>query len=114
MKTAAIIGATLAGPAMAETITCDVAGTTVSFAIDVAQFAPPVNPGEPAQRRVTTVSMGDASFPAEPILIGNLRGFWAEGMGGSEMVMMIQPDGSATMTNAREGTRSVGACEVSR
>jgi len=112
MKMATIICATCAGPVLADQITCDMAGTSVAFAIDRAQFAPPVDAQEPAQRRITTVQMGDATFPAEPILIGDLRGFWAEGLGGSEAVLMIQGNGTATYANTREGTRLTGTCEV--
>lgn len=114
MRMATIICATWAGPVLADQITCDMAGTPVALTIDRAQFAPPVDPGEPAQRRVTTVQMGDATFPAEPILIGDLRGFWAEGMGGSEVMLLIQPDGQAVYANPRAGERLEGFCEVTR
>ena len=98
--------------AMAEVVSCDLSGTPVRFEIDYAQFAPPMNPNEPTQRRVTTVQMGDAQFPAEPILMGDVRGFWAEGMGDSDVMMVMQADGSAIYADARAGERLTGTCEV--
>lgn len=107
-----ILIATMAGSAMAEVVTCDLSGIDVSFEIDRTQFAPPINKGEPIQRRVTTVTMGDAQFPAEPILIGNTRGFWAEGMGGSDVMLVMRADGSAVYADSVTGERLTGTCEV--
>ena len=112
MKMQAILCASLATPAAAEVINCNLSGTGVSFEIDRAQLAPPHNDGEPPQRRVTTVQMGDARFPAEPIVMADVRGFWAEGMGGSEVMMVMQPDGSAVYADTRAGERLTGTCEV--
>ena len=112
MRMQAIICATLSGPAMAEVVSCDLSGTPVRFEIDVSQFAPAADIQEPPRRRVTTVAMGDATFPAEPILMGDVRGFWAEGMGGSDIMMVMQADGSAVYANPQAGTRITGTCEV--
>ncbi|WP_159086925.1 hypothetical protein [Loktanella sp. Alg231-35] len=109
---ATLLCATLPGPAMADVIACDLSGTPVRFEIDRTQFAPALDAQEPARRRVTTVQMGDARFPAEPIMIGNTVGFWAEGLGGTELMMIMQADGSAVFANARAGEHLSGTCEV--
>lgn len=99
---------------MAEVVTCDLSGTPVRFAIDHSQFAPAIDNAEPPRRRITTVQMGGASFPAEPLLMGNIRGFWAEGLGGSDIMMVMQADGSAVLSNTRAGQRLTGRCEVTQ
>ena len=112
MKRLAFLCAGLGTPAIADVITCDMSGTPVSFEIDHAQFSPPLIKGEPPRRQVTTVQMGDAQFPAEPILMGDVRGFWAEGFAGSNVMLVMQTDGSATYTDTRAGQRLDGMCEV--
>ena len=112
MKMAAALCATLAGPALAEVVTCDLSGVPVSFAIDRSQFAPAQDAGDPPRRRVTTVQMDGAQFPAEPIMMGDVRGFWAEGLGGSDAMLVIQGDGSAVYANSRAGERLTGNCTV--
>lgn len=107
-----LLCATMSGPALAEVVTCDLSGIPVSFAIDLAQFAPAVDLAEPPKRRITTVQMGDAQFPAEPILMGDVRGFWAEGLAGSDVMMVMQADGSAIYADTRAGERLTGTCEV--
>ena len=102
----------LGAPAMAETVTCDLGGTPVTFHIDRTQFAPAQDPGEPPRRKATTVHMGEAQFTAEPILMGDIRGFWAEGMAGSNVMFVVQSNGSAVFTDARAGQRLTGQCEV--
>ena len=106
--------AALASPAMGESIACDIAGIPVRFEIDMTQFAPPVDPGEPPRRRVTTVSLGSQQFEAEPMVMGELRGFWTDGEDAAQVLMIIQPDGAATLTNAPPGTEKTGRCEVFR
>jgi len=112
MKMQALICATLSSPAMADVVSCDLSGISARFEIDRAQFAPALDAQEPARRRVTTVSMGDATFPAEPIMIGGTRGFWAEGMGGTDIMLVMQPDGTAVYANPSAGERLTGTCEV--
>lgn len=112
MKMLTLMCATWAAPAMADIIACDLSGVPVRFEIDHTQFAPAIDAREPERRRVTTVTMGDASFPAEPIMIGDVRGFWAEGMGGSDVMMVMQADGSAVYADVRAGARLTGTCEV--
>lgn len=104
--------AVLPSLAMAEIVSCDLSGIPVQFEIDRAQFAPALDLKEPPRRRITTVQMGDAQFPAEPIRMGDVRGFWAEGLGGSEVMMVMQGDGSAVYADTRAGERLTGTCEV--
>ncbi len=112
MKMPALLCAAMAAPAMAEVVSCDLSGLPVRFEIDLSQFAPALDPDEPTRRRVTNVQMGDAQFPAEPIIMGDVRGFWAEGQGGSDMLMVMQGDGAAVYANAGAGDRLTGTCEV--
>ncbi|WP_342075805.1 hypothetical protein [Yoonia sp. SS1-5] len=112
MKVQTAICAVFAGPCWAENIACDMDGIALAFAIDRNQFVAPASPDEPPRRKVTMVSMGDAQFPAEPFLIGKTRGFWAEGWSGSDVIFVMQPDGSATYTDTRRDTRLTGHCEV--
>ncbi|MEM8538855.1 MAG: hypothetical protein AAGF56_13465 [Pseudomonadota bacterium] len=112
MKWLAVFLALGAAPSAAETIRCDLLGTPVSFTIDRTQFGPAHNAGEPTQRRVTSVQMGDATFPAEPLIIGDTRGFWAEGLGGTEVMLIMQADGNAVYVKPRAGERLVGRCEA--
>lgn len=112
MRMSAAICATLTGPAFADAITCDLQGTALQFDIDRNQFVAPQNLNDPPRRKVTLVSMGEAQFPAEPFLIGKTRGFWAEGWSGSDVIFVMQPDGSATYTDTRMDTRLTGHCEV--
>ena len=112
MKMPALLCATLSGPAMAEVISCDLSGVPVQFEIDLAQFAPAMDLAEPPRRRVTTVQMGDAQFPAEPIMMGDVRGFWAEGLAGSDVMMVMQADGTAVYADTRAGQRLTGTCKV--
>ncbi|WP_156788578.1 hypothetical protein [Roseobacter sp. CCS2] len=108
----ALLCATMASPMMAEVVSCDLSGVPVRFEIDRTQFAPAINQNEPTQRCATTVQMGNAAFPAEPIIMGDVRGFWAEGMGGSDVMMVMQSDGSAVYADTRAGERLTGTCEV--
>jgi hypothetical protein len=100
--------------AVTEVVNCDLSGTPVTFAIDEAQFAPAYNLNEPERRRITSVQMGDATFPAEPIMMGDVRGFWAEGLAGSDVMMVMRADGSAVYADPRAGERLTGTCEVAQ
>jgi len=111
-----------ASPAIAESIVCTVAPpcpdgvvceaapVTVAFDINRDEFAPPVDPNEPPRRKVTTVQMGDARFPAEAIVMGDVRGFWAEGGGGSHVLFMVHGDGTAHYVDDLTGLRMEGTC----
>lgn len=112
MRIQTVLCAAMAGPVTAEVVTCDFPGMPVRFQIDRTQFAPAIDAGEPMRRRITTVQMGDTQFPAEPILMGDLRGFWAEAQGDAGIMMVMQGDGSAIYADTGTGERLTGTCEV--
>ena len=102
-----------ATPALADSVTCTMEdGTPVSFVIDRSQFVTAVSPEEPIRRKVTNVQMGAARFPAEPFLIGDMRGFHADGLGGAQIMFVVQPDGSAKRSNSRTGATLTGQCQI--
>jgi hypothetical protein len=108
----ALLCATLSGPAIADIVSCDLAGVPVRFAIDTTQFAPALSPNDPPRRQITTVQMGDGAFSAEPLLLGDTRGFWATQDNGAEVLLVMQPDGTAIYTDTRIVTPMTGTCEV--
>jgi len=109
MKVPALLCATMAGPALAEVVTCDLSGVAVRFEIDRTQFAPAIHKDEPARVRITTIQMGDAAFPAEPIIMDKVRGFWAAE---TDAMMVMQGDGTAVYVAPRTSERLTGKCEV--
>jgi hypothetical protein len=111
MKMAALLCATFAGPAMADVVACELSGVPVQFAIDASQFAPAQHPADPPRRQVTTVRMGNAQFVAEPLMIAGTRGFWAE-QDGAEVLLVMQADGTAIYTDARNDAPLTGTCEM--
>lgn len=112
MRIVIALCAIFAEPALAEVVTCDLSGVPVQFEIDQSQFAPAVDPNEPPRRRVTTVQLGPTSFLAEAMRMGDMRGFSVEGTEGTEMMMVMQGDGTAMLKNALTGTKLTGTCEV--
>ena len=102
----------MAGPAFAETVNCDLSGVPVNFEIDRGQFAPALGPNEPPKRKTTVVNMGGTSFDAEPMLMNGLRGFWVEKDGEPRMMMVIQDNGTAVLKEASTNTELSGSCEI--
>ena len=103
----------MAGPAVSEVISCEMAdGDALNFSIDRNQFVDAVDANEPPRRKVTHVRYGAKAFPAEPILIGDMLGFQADGLSGSTMMFVIQPGGAAVLSNRGQGLRVEGTCEV--
>ncbi|WP_157058892.1 hypothetical protein [Loktanella sp. 5RATIMAR09] len=109
---AALLCATIAGPAVADVISCDLSGVPVRFAIDASQFAPAQHPADPPRRQITTVQMGDTAFAAEPVILGDTQGFWATQADGAEVLFVMQPDGTAIYTDTRNAAPMTGTCEV--
>lgn len=100
-----------ASPVVADDIRCTMSdGTLVGFSIDRNQFVAPHAQGEPPRRKITQVTYGAMRFVAEPFLIGDIRGFFAEGLGGSRVMFSVAPDGSAISAHPRSGERLTGAC----
>ena len=112
MRMAALLCTTLAGPVMADVVSCDLSGVPVRFAIDASQFAPAQDASDPPRRQVTTVRMGDAAFSAEPFIIGDTRGFWTTRDDGAEVLLVMQPDGATVYSDARRAGTMTGTCEV--
>ncbi len=102
----------LATTAHADDIHCQMQdGRALSFAIDRTQFVDPRDADEPPRRKLTQVRFGDMGFPAEPFLIGPLRGFHADGLGGASVMFSVAADGTATYANTRTGETLTGTCE---
>lgn len=105
-----------AAPAVAEIITCTMgdAGTPLSFEIDHTQFAGALNPNEPPRQQRTVVTFGDKQFPATPFLLGDVRGFEAEGLGGTTPLFVMRSDGEAVYSDARAGLNIIGNCTAKK
>jgi hypothetical protein len=112
MKMPALLCATMSGAALAKVVTCDLSGTPVRFNIDRAKFAPALDLAEPQKRRITTVRRCDSQLSAEPILMGAVGGFWAEGLAGSDVMMVMHADRSAIYADTHLGERVTGTCEL--
>ena len=85
--------------------------TTLAFEIDHNQFAPAFDRNEAPRRKVTTVSMGDTAFAAEPIVMQGRRGFWAE-HGNVSHLLTVEQDGSAVYSQMPQGKKLAGTCTV--
>ena len=104
------LSCTLESPCEGRTA-CETEPVSLRFDIDRNQFVDPVDPNEPPRRKITQVEMGARHFPAEPFLIGDVRGFWAEGLGGSDGIFVVNADGSAKYSNPQLGETLLGTCE---
>ncbi|MCG6902842.1 MAG: hypothetical protein LJE68_09190, partial [Rhodobacter sp.] len=76
------------------------------------QFAPAHDRAEPPRRKVTMVDLDGATFAAEPMLIGDVRGFWEDAEAMGSRIFTMQADGSAIYTEDPAGLRLTGTCEV--
>ena len=85
----------------------------IRFAIDVTQFAPAVNAADPPRRQQTVVEQDGVARVATPFILGDLVGYTAEALGGTQDILVIQPDGRAQLTNPRAGVRKTGFCTQS-
>lgn len=103
------IGAILA---MAEVVICDMETGQLEFVIDRNHFVAPLNVNDPPRRAATVVRFGDKQFPATPFLIGETRGFEAEGLVGTNTLFVMQPEGSAVFSDAHAGLRVTGICTI--
>ncbi len=83
----------------------------VTFHIDPNQFVAPQNANEPPRRQVTRVSMNDAVFVAEAILMqGGAEGFYEDGGELGRRLMIVQPDGEARLTLQPRNITLTGEC----
>jgi len=103
----------LSAPAIAQSYNCEMDDArNVSFRIDIAMFVDAISAKEPIQRKVTQVALGEARFPAEPFVIGAMRGFSAEAQGGSTVMFVVTEDGVAALSDRQAGLKINGYCEV--
>lgn len=110
--TSAFVACAAATPMMADELACVMTdGSDVAFTIDRNQFVDAISAQEPARRKVTTVTAADKTYPAEPFIIANTRGFHATGLGDASIMFFVGPDGRATYTNSRSGEKLLGICE---
>jgi len=87
------------------------AKTTVSFAIDSNQFVAPHSPQDPPRRQVTTVTMNDATFVAEAIMMsGGVQGFHEDAGALGRRLMIVQPDGRARLSIQPQNIQLSGIC----
>ena len=115
---AAVLATTFAGPALGDSLLCSLQckdgshcsseALEISFDIDRNQFVSAVDPNEPPYRKVTTVRMSGETFEAEPFLVKDTRGFWAEDL---NAIFVVNSDGSATFSNSATGETLIGQCE---
>jgi len=107
-----ILASTLAGPVAADALACVMDdGQAIAFTIDRNQFIDAVTPEEPIRRKITYVTAGAKTYPAEPFIIGTARGFHATGLGDASIMFVVTPQGAATYTNSRTGEKRFGTCE---
>ena len=83
------------------------------FVIDRNQFADAVNVNDPPRRKVTLVTLGDEEFSAEPMIIGDVRGFWQDTEATGDRIFTMQADGSGVYSESPSGKTLTGSCEVS-
>ncbi|RVT83930.1 hypothetical protein DXV76_09450 [Rhodobacteraceae bacterium CCMM004] len=94
----------------ADEARCAATALDIRFAIDGTQFVDPVHRGEPPRRKVTTVTAGRAVFAAEPFVLGDVRGFYADAEALGHRMLSIAPDGRASYAETVAGRRMTGTC----
>lgn len=120
LKTAIAAGLCLmASPAVAD-LECvlqvrgcviDCVETTVNFTIDTSQFVAPQSPRDPPRRQVATVTLNDATFVAQAIIMqGGVVGFHEDAGALGSRLMIVQPDGTARLTLQPSNQRLEGQC----
>ncbi len=114
----------LASPVLAERIACTLSKpcttqapcpspVNLNFTIDRNQFSAAVHPQDPPRKQVTMVTLGGIRFSAEPMIIGETRGFWEDGEAMGARMFTMQPDGSGIYNETATGLRLSGPCKVS-
>jgi len=91
----------------------DCAETTVQFNIDQAQFVAPQDPNDPPRRQTTFVTMGNAQFSAQAILMpGGVKGFHEDAGELGSRLMVVQPNGRARLVLKPTNQTLTGLCSV--
>jgi len=83
------------------------------FVIDHNQFSDAVDVNDPPRRKVTLVTLGDEQYSAEPMIIGDVRGFWQDTEAMIDRIFTMQADGSGVYSESPSGKTLTGSCEVS-
>lgn len=121
----ALVFTVFSTPAFAERVSCEFSPpcnrsgvcltkvVPLQFVIDHNQFAPAHDASEPPRNKVTHVAFGDMEFAAEPIVMADMRGFWAL-VDGVEHLMTVRSDGRATYATTGPVPFMSGQCEVTR
>ncbi len=115
---AAAILCALASGARAGTVmtyACDLAQEgaqmPVRFSLDHTQLAPPISRDEPPQRVVAKVDLNGRKLVAEAVALpGGWAGFHADTPPDVEILMIVDPEGSASLSFGRDMWR--GTCEL--
>lgn len=120
LKLAASLICLAASPAAAAGFECsmaNVACTTlcetmfVRFEIDETQFVAPQDPNDPPRRQITRVTLDDATFAAQAIMMpGGVRGFHEDAGDIGSRLMIVTSDGAATMTMQPANIILTGHC----
>lgn len=125
MKLALILGLVLPHSAEAQRVDCRLSAPCpavgvcvperkrLTFEIDRSQFAPPVHRDEPPRVKVTHVDLGGIRFAAEPMIIGDIIGFWEDAEAMGSRIFTLGPDGIGVYNEDPAGIRLTGRCEVS-
>ena len=95
----------LGQPLAAEEVRCDLDGLALGFSVDRTQFVDGYA-GDPPRRKVSQVTLGDARFEAEPILLDGQIGFH-----GADRIFLLR-DGTGRLTDMTTGAALTGPCEV--
>lgn len=90
---------------------CVLVTMDLRFEIDRNQFVDAINTNEPPRNKVTDVTMNGETFTAEPFLIGDVRGFWADTKEAGNRILMIEADGTAQYAEPDLERTMTGTCE---
>ena len=116
----------MSGPVMADRVECRLSApcpgsgicvqdiVPLSFEIDRNQFVAPVDANEPPRNKVTQVDLGGVKFAAEPLIIGDMMGFWEDAEAMGERMFTLGPDGMGLYTEWPAGVELSGECVVRR
>ena len=95
-------------------VDCATSALSITFDIDLRQFAPPVNPGDPPRRKITQAQIGAARVAAEPFIMPDgTRGFWEDAGALGSRMLVSRPDGTARYSERPLNAVWTGHCEVS-
>lgn len=119
MRIATLILAVLPLPGMGEILDCRLlppdggAAVTLRFESDQRQFAPAISPDDPPRQLRSHVIQDGQHYVAEPFqMAGGVRGFWADDRRDGAVLLMVEADGAARMTDQALDQVLSGRCEA--